>query len=262
MKNGLLIILVFLACPALSQLPEDSTEVVVYDSGIGDTSLYYSDQIDSTNGYEHVQYTQTPGELSVTREELQKRYKSKKFSKTEWKRIVGNTNYSEEAVKAKKLPNLAWDPHILKVIGYIVIFGLIGFLIFLFVKQALKDSDAKTRKAGEALFADQLSPEALEEIDLEKLLQEALAQKNLRLAVRLFYIKLLKHLNRQGYIRWEKNKTNRDYADELSRAGFSRDFRKLMVAYEYVWYGNRTPSAEEFSALESNFNTLYKTERA
>jgi hypothetical protein len=262
MKIFILFILFLLAFPTFGQLQTDSTSVEeVFESVIEDTTYLYSDQSDSA--YANVQYTQTPRELSVTQDERLKEYTSKKFSKTEWRRIVGNTKYTEEAEKqVRKMPTLAWDPYMLKVIAYVIIFGLITFLIVLFIKQALKDSDVKIRKKEAALFSDQTAPEALEEMNLEKLLQEALAQKNLRLAVRLYYIKLLKHLNQEGYIRWEKNKTNRDYAEELAVFGFSRDFRKLMNAYEYVWYGDRTPSADEFSAIESNFKTLYKAQRA
>lgn len=262
MKTLTLIILLFPALSCFGQTQEDSLSTEeVFESIAGDTA-YLTTQSDTA--YSGAQYTQRPEQLSATQEELQKKYTSRKFSKTEWKRIVGETNYAEEAEKAvNPMPNVPWNPFILKVIGYIIIFGLITFLIILFVKQALKDSDKKIRKEKEAaLFSDQTTPEALEEIDLEKLLQEALAQNNLRLAVRLYYIKLLKHLNREGYIRWEKNKTNREYAEELGRAGFSREFRRLMIAYEYVWYGNRTPSVDEFNTIESNFKTLYKAQRA
>lgn len=157
---------------------------------------------------------------------------------------------------------MAWDPALLKVIGYIVIFGLLAFLIFLFIKHAVNDSDRKIKAKQATLFTDENAPQDIAEEDLEKLLREALAQRELRVAVRLYYIKLLKHFNYLGYIRWGKNKTNRDYAAELAALGISREFRKLMIAYEYVWYGERTPSGDEFDQLQSHFESLLKTQRS
>lgn len=262
MRTSILLILLLIGFRAFGQAEVDTTNLDYIMEHLEDTVVYYEDST-----YSHIEYTQKPRDLSVTQQELQKKYQARKFSKTEWKRIVGNTNYEEDPEKerarsANRLPSMQIDPFILKVLPYILIFGLIGFLIYLFIKQALYASGNKTTQQQAALYSDQTTPEDLENIDLEKLLREALAQKNLRLAVRLYYIKLLKHLDREGYIRWEKNKTNRDYADELGVASINREFRKLMNAYEYVWYGERTPSAEEFSALESNFKDLYKTQRA
>lgn len=267
MKTPLFLMLLFVGFQAIAQVKADSSTLEeVPEQEMVDTVTYYEEEYeyDSVYIYNQAQYTQKPGELSVTKDEQQKNYSSKKFSKTEWKRIVGGTNYAEESQEVTP-PNIrppVWDPFIIKVIGYVLIFALITVVIVLFARQALKSSGNKKRKQQGVLFLDETQPEDVEDIDLEKLLQGALAQNNLRLAVRLYYIKLLKHLNREGYIRREKNKTNRDYAGELSTFGFSREFRQLMVAYEYVWYGERTPSPEEFNVLESNFKNLFKAQRA
>lgn len=256
MKNIILIMLLFLGLQTKAQTNVDSTNLEnILESGMTDT-LYY----DST--YAHVHHTQKPGELTITKQQLKNKYRAKKFNKTEWKRIVEGANYEEEpSKKISSMPNIAWDPFILKVAGYILIFGVIVFLIFLFIKQALKDTTIKINQHVSVLFSDQTALQDIGEVDLEKLLREALAQKQLRIAVRLYYLKLLKHLNRQGYILWKKNKTNRDYANELTPVGISKEFWQLMIAYEYVWYGERTPSAEEFRTLQLNFENLFKTQR-
>lgn len=270
MKTPALCMLLLFSLPAFSQGEADTTNLEDMLGQLSDSIAYYQDSAYTYEDslYSHVVYTQKPGDLAVTKQELEKKYQPRKFSKTEWRRITGNTNYQEDVEKEKKppvlkqFPNMQVNPFVFKVLPYLFIFGLICFLIYLFIKQALNASGTKTRQQQAALYSDQTTPEDLGNIDLDKLIRDALAQKNLRLAVRLYYIKLLKHLDQEGYIRWEKNKTNRDYADELGVAGISREFRKLMNAYEYVWYGERTPSPEEFTALESNFRDLYKTSRA
>ncbi len=214
--------------------------------------------------YANAQYTQAPRDLTVTRQESEKTYRKESFDKDEWKKVVGETAYEEKTQAPKKktsLPNFSLDPLVLKVIGYTVILGLLGYLIYLFIKQAIRDPNRKVQQISQ-FFTDQTNPEHVADLDLENLLREALAQNNLRLAVRLYYIKLLKHLNHEGFIRWEKNKTNRDYANELVSVGFSGQFKKLMIAYEYVWYGERTPSTEEFKTLEVTFKKLYETQQS
>lgn len=261
MRTFSLFVLLFCGFHASGQTYDSLSLEQALDSAALDTA--YVADYDSV--YE-VQYTQAPGDLSVTRQELEKTYRKESFDKKKWKEIVGNTSYSEEAEEEKQkqnrtLPNMAIDPRVIQVIGYAVIFGLLAYLIYLFIKQAMKDPNRNIQR-GSALFTDMTNPEHVADLDLENLLREALAQNNLRLAVRLYYLKLLKHLNREGFIRWEKNKTDRDYANELVSNGISGQFRKIMIAYEYVWYGERTPSAEEFKVLESNFKILYQTQRS
>lgn len=233
------------------------------DSLTVDTASYYDDQ-EEDSVYISSQYTKKPGQLPVTQQETNRQYRKQGFDKEAWKKIVGDKRYDEKTTKQTKkasMPQMSIDPMIIKVIGYTAIFGLLAFLIYLFIKQALNDPSRKSISTNSALFSDQTAPHDVADLDLEALLREALAQNNLRIAVRLYYIKLLKHLNNEGFIRWEKDKTNRDYANELASNGFSNEFKKIMTAYEYVWYGERTPSPQEFTVLESNFKTLYQTHR-
>lgn len=267
-----LLILILLGFRATGQTYDSLTlkqaldSALMPDSAAVDTVVFSMEYDSSDSAYANVQYTQTPHDLTITRQESEKTYRRESFDKEQWKKIIGNTSYSEKAEEKKEqrktsLPNFTIDPLVLKVIGYIVILGLLGYLIYLFIKQALIDPNRNLQR-GASLYTDLTDPEHVADLDLEKLLQEALAENNLRLAVRLYYIKLLKHLNREGFIHWEKNKTNRDYANELASNGFGGQFKKIMTAYEYVWYGERTPSVEEFAVLESNFKTLYQTQRS
>lgn len=261
MRLPILVLLLVYCAHARSQSAADTIFLKQQpDSIMADTVVF--EEADALN--QNIQYTQQPGDLTVTRQEFEKNYRKDKFNKDEWKKVVGNTRYEEkkQPEKPMKAPQLAWGPKLLKIIGYIIVFGLLAFLIYLFIKNAIRDPNVKIRKKGATLFSDHTSPEDVEDADIEILLREALAQNNLRLAVRLYYIKLLKHLHREGFIRWEKNKTNRDYADELNANGFSPEFRRLSTAYEYVWYGERTPSMDEFRLLESNFKSLYQTHRS
>ncbi|MBL4650568.1 MAG: hypothetical protein JKY03_12625, partial [Aureispira sp.] len=57
----------------------------------------------------------------------------------------------------------------------------------------------------------------LEEADVEGFLKQALVDKNYRLAIRLYYLAIIKELSGKGAIEWKKEKTNGDYRRELQR---------------------------------------------
>lgn len=244
-------------------------DTVVYD-GYGDeydTIINYSDAYDTEydSAYAASTYTQNPGDLAPVKKELNQSYTEKKFSKTEWKKIVGETTYTEDPVEEKKKEekdqpyrgsSLAWSPAVLKIIGYVLILLLIGAVIYYLLKNAMLEGGSVKNLNTDRLLYDNHIDE-IKEDDLERLLREALERNDLRAAVRLYYIKLLKHLHSTGFIAWKRDKTNHDYATELATVHFTRDFRKFMTAYEIIWYGERTPSAEEFRKLQVNFNDLH-----
>ena len=81
------------------------------------------------------------------------------------------------------------------------------------------------RRAGLAYDA---AAENIHEVDFTARLAEAEAAGNLRLAVRLGYLQLLKQLADGGFIDWRLNKTNRAYLAELPADGPLRaDFREI-----------------------------------
>ncbi len=74
--------------------------------------------------------------------------------------------------------------------------------------------------------------------DLADRLAEAEAAGNYRLAVRLGYLQLLKHLTDGGLIDWQPDKTNQAYVRELAdHATLQTSFREITRQFEYVWYG-------------------------
>lgn len=236
---------------------ENST---VFEDSVVNYEAYY----ENDSAFSSSTYTQNPGDLAATKDNRNQSYTERKFSKTEWKRIVGETNYTEDPTKEPEAKentyrprSVAWNPALLKIIGYAVIILLIGAVIYYLLKNAMQHEGTaqKTITGNSILYTNQHIDE-INDDDIERLLREALERSDFRAAVRLYYIRLLKHLHSGGYIAWKKDKTNRDYAAELSAFPFTREFRKLMLAYEIIWYGDRTPSAEEFRTLQGNFNDL------
>ena len=223
------------------------------DSTTSDSLVYLPKDIDTGD----TATIRAASELQTTRAYQSEDMVVKQFDEAKWKSIVGNTNYSEEPPDAPDLRNLSlpWAGPVLKVIGYGLIVAMVIALLYYLVKN-VKFGPKPEKKVQSADVES--TAEDIEELDIEKLLDQAKREGNYRLAVRLYYLGLLKRLNQVGKIAWKKDKTNRDYLSEL----FSRDFyygevRSLTHSFEAVWYGDHALSAESFDRLRKNFETLF-----
>ena len=84
-------------------------------------------------------------------------------------------------------------------------------------------------------------------LDFDKIISEAVNNRDYRKAVRYLYIMFLKTLTDNEMIEWEINKTNKDYRKEMKKTKYFQTFKNLTFVYEYVWYG-------EFHINEKQFN--------
>lgn len=112
------------------------------------------------------------------------------------------------------------------------------------------------RKAQEDPLAYNRITENIHELDFNKLIEEAIENRNYRLAVRMYYLRALKQLTDKQLIHWQPTKTNRIYVDELGNPRLKVDFERLTSQFEYVWYGEFSVSESEFSLLKEEFSTF------
>ena len=94
--------------------------------------------------------------------------------------------------------------------------------------------------------------------EIERLLQRALADKDFRLALRIYFLWTLRLLADRKLIRWKKDKTNREYLDDLRPWGEYSRFRELTLAFERTWYGERELAEPEFQFLRPGFLHLIR----
>jgi len=97
--------------------------------------------------------------------------------------------------------------------------------------------------------------ENIHEMDFEKLIQEALQQKDYRKGVRLIFLFSLKMLSDKHYVVWEQGKTNHDYVAELAESDLKHGFNELSFYFDYAWYGNFSINADTFGKVQSLFST-------
>lgn len=219
-------------------------------------------QADSTEVFGSATYVDPQSTHSAARY-VKEDMGGKKFDEKKWKEIVGTLKYDEEKEKKdrekpeeKKTSkfNFSIDPNITRIISFIVVFVLFAFILYYVAQNTrFKQKIKKTATLADVAGA----VENIDELDTEHLLQQALTSGDLRMAVRVQYLLLLKKLNEVGLIAWKKDKTNRDYLSELyGRNDCYENVRGLTLAYELVWYGERGVSSESFRRLCGEFETV------
>jgi hypothetical protein len=235
---------------SVTNLEED---LVNYDSTATEEAVY--DTASSESAY-------SPEQLNETKAYKEEKLHLRKFDQKKWKEIVGTTNYDEdrqkEPDKKKKTTTIAelepWASNLLRIIAYVVVISVVLYIIYAIVKNA---SFGYTPRRSSRQSIDPAAPvENIEELNIQSMLAQALAEGNYKLAVRLYYLALLQKLNEAGSIIWQKEKTNRDYLAELMQREYYHDVRSLTLAYEQVWYGEHLVSESTFRRLSGSFEEL------
>ena len=94
----------------------------------------------------------------------------------------------------------------------------------------------------------------IHEINFTDRINQAVEARHYRLAVRLLYLQSLKSLADAGLIRWQADKTNRQYALELMGNPKRLPFEQLTTQFEYVWYGDFPVDEARFGLIRQQFN--------
>ncbi|MGQ1785959.1 MULTISPECIES: DUF4129 domain-containing protein [unclassified Saccharicrinis] len=92
--------------------------------------------------------------------------------------------------------------------------------------------------------------------NLEKVLDVAIKNKAYREAVRVMYLLSLRHLDSSDLIEWKPWKTNKEYYYELKSGEHKKLFKRLVISYEYIWYGQFSVEAEKFGFVRSEFDAF------
>lgn len=101
--------------------------------------------------------------------------------------------------------------------------------------------------------------EDIHESDFEALLQRAIQNKEYRLAIRYYYLSVLKLLSDKKLIEYHKDKTNSEYLFELADKETRSQFSYLSYVFTYVWYGEFPVDEQAFKAAERKYQSFKKS---
>lgn len=142
----------------------------------------------------------------------------------------------------------------LSILPYLILAVVLYFLLRFFLKV---DSNTLLMKGAERATINLTEEEELiKNENIQQLIDQAIANKNYRLAIRYYYLSVLKKLATRELIDWQQEKTNEDYIKEIKKESIKDEFIKSTVLYDFVWYGNFNINEPEFVKAQTVFNKL------
>lgn len=141
--------------------------------------------------------------------------------------------------------------NIVRNISLLVLAGLIIFLVIKFSGAGVLA--LFTGKGRSVPLPYSQSAENIHEINFDAEIENAVRNRDYRLAVRLSYLKCLKRLSDSGLIDWQIDKTNSDYISELINSGKQDKFKLLTRQFEYIWYGEFKIDQATFNEIQNQF---------
>lgn len=200
----------------------------------------------------------------------------RKIIESHWEELKMGIDYSEdigeiEKEKEKKEQEKEEivfsepSPFVAALLKFLLIASAIGIIAFLIYKLMGEVNGPKNSKIKKGAISDidlEEIEERVMETDLEYYIKEAEEAGQFSLAIRLYYLAIIKSLSLQGVIEWKKEKTNRIYLTEAKKSTYSSDFQETTRIFEQVWYGRTKLSAENYSLLKSKFAQLVQNIKA
>ncbi|MCL7764589.1 hypothetical protein MPF19_14290 [Polaribacter sp. Z014] len=237
MRKSLILLLFFYITVGFSQVKNDSLVFLEKET------IHYNKSIEYA-------------EKRVFTEDLKEKYNDKEFQYTE-------EDVEEEEEKKPTSPtSAAIIGAIIYFISHIFPFILGAIIIFIILKTILgADSNFWNFKKSKKKVAEKLiyEDEDIHETDIEGLLQKAILSKEYRLAIRYYYLSVLKILSNKKLIDYHKDKTNSEYLFEIEDTTTRTNFSYLSYVYSYVWYGDFPIDETNFKLAESKYQSFKKS---
>lgn len=145
---------------------------------------------------------------------------------------------------------------IVKIILWVLAIFLIGFMIY---KLFLGENFFRRDRSYKNISDTQKEEEGLSDaLAYDKLIAQAVMNKNYRLAIRYLYLQTLKKLTGNGLLQFSADKTNYQYVTELRGKPYQNDFAAITLNYEYVWYGKFDISEDVYSRLLKEYKSFHQ----
>jgi len=172
-----------------------------------------------------------------------------------WEQKIEQLDYTEDEVKERdpsgEMPDMSWiaSPIVKYTILAFIIIGLLALLYYLFRNDFFNISEDENEREYHLLLEEELD-NRFYEMDLAKLLKEALANSNWKQAIRLRFLMILSSLIEGERIDWHKDLTNLQIVYQLAEKGERKRFSEIVFEFERTWYGDQIVSNESFIVFD------------
>ncbi len=208
----------------------------------------------------------------------------RKFDEQKWKDLTKDFDYSEKFVEdydeafdsTQTTPNAnnnlsqssssGWNnafwASAFQVLFIIIVVVVIVVLLINMLSAGNIFAPRSRKISSSNNFSIEKIEEHFHETDLEKFIREAVEEKQYALAIRLYYLTIIKELSLSKMIKWKRDKTNRNYLSEIRSTALFNPFREVTQIFERVWYGQEHLDEEEYLSIKPKFEQLIKTTQA
>lgn len=140
---------------------------------------------------------------------------------------------------------------------YLLILILIVVAVLLIYHFFLKNPTKKNATISSPVYKNEenINPQTIAKSQLEIDLENAIREEDYRLAVRIYYLSVLKQLIQNDWIKWKKKKTNYHYLLEMNQRQSFDSFKQCVDIYEWVWYGKNNPTVAHFELFSAHFKS-------
>jgi len=143
---------------------------------------------------------------------------------------------------------------LLKILPYLLLGAFIGLIIWLFIRLVPAKFLWKAQDAPQVFLNNEENIVRSENIG--ELIEGAINNEDYRLAVRYYYLQLLRQLNQKKLITYEFQKTNSEYLTEIKADKLRIEMKKVMRIYDFIWYGSFSLTEADFHFTQNNFLNL------
>lgn len=138
---------------------------------------------------------------------------------------------------------------------YLALFAAVLYLVYILLNEG--GSGLFSSKGHKTIenFED-ITSENIENADINALINRAENNQDYRLAIRYYYLLVLKTLTLKNHIKFEDDKTNADYLNNIKSKPFSGAFEHISYLYNYIWYGEFPLDIHQYTIAKDKFVTL------
>ncbi len=178
-----------------------------------------------------------------------------------WKKLTENLSYNDTLETKKKeeevskssswnFPSFSLNSTATKYVLFGLVILALLYLLYRLIGSAIFVTD-KSIKKEKAIFEILHDDEQMMQKDVNQLLEEALRVNDYKTAIRVLFIQSLQDLQAYQWIAWKKEKTNRDYLNELAQRDAFVPFGSMVLLYEKAWYSEVRSTLEDFEAFNN-----------
>lgn len=154
----------------------------------------------------------------------------------------------------------SWIVSFMQIMKYVLIAVVLGFIAWLFIRLNPGKSMVKPSRLPEVLLSEE--EKVMNSQNISKLIEQAQTEQNYRLAIRYYYLWILKLLRDHNLIDYQYQKTNREYQQEISQSSLASQFGVITRLYDFIWYGDFKLNNRQYESAKKEFEEIQQQLKA